>query len=639
MDTVPSTATVGSVLNQGTGGASGLMLGYTKDIREFSQDTTLESMVTNETLQSIATTLKSLDSTLKLGFQGLGRDLMRTMSSQVALPEPNSISNYRDVTPHALSKVDQNDLESQVMSIMVNTQDIKDKTGEMAFYLRIITRDLSGIKGKFYAVEKPKEDLGAKKPEKRSGSMVPGLFGWILNFLGLDAEVAAITGFLMKFRGSIKNVGTAVKNLVLKTKGIVPFVSGMIKGLGKRFPKIAATLEKMFTSPEFTKLAGRGKNFMKAIPIIGQVAAVMLAIWDASKALQDSKRITGKAKEFQTLGDKLNVGLSGIIAGFTFGLVDTKTVYKWVTYAEESIFSAMKSVFDMFPAPMKAALSGMWDALFDRKTGILGGWLNMVEGILDKLGNGEYLSAFYDALMMAPRTAMSMIQRALPKALEAVMKAPDLLSGLWDMMKSVMSAIKDWVIQGVKDLISDPMGTLTKVNDSIISAGSKINDIYSSITKPFAEAASMDTEAGIRGTRVRSVQTKTDEINELLKAGKKKEAQQAYKDLSSFVTGNSLSGDAQFQQQTAQNMQIAQQAIQTGKPQTAMIAAAPTQVPGAQQTMTASKERMDSEGQPAQITVSPIINTPPPPATPAPIIRRLEGSLDRGLAFANLTGG
>lgn len=607
---------VESVLNaHKSKGYAGTMLSYTKDIRGFTQDTTLELMVSNDHFTSMMATLKSLESSVKDGFSELSRSIMSTHRAMTGSEDIEA--DYVDVTPGGsnlpvpVSNTEKNEQASYADSVVRFLSNIADATGEMAFYTRVIVRDLEQSQ-KLGAGGPAKPSQEKPKPDKPKG-MSEGIFDWILDSLGITQEFAIISGFLSKFKkrltGTFANMGTMFN----KTIGF------FTKGLGKAFTYLETSSLK-FLNPIGklgNKLMGKaaGVNFAKIIPGIGWAITAVMAISDAANALKDSHKITGKAKEFQTLGDKVNVGISGIISGFTFGLVSTKSVYKWIKFAEDSIGGALMTVFKMFPAPLQKVVTGISDFLFDPKTGIFGSLRIMFEGILDKLSNGQYGSALLDVILFIPKAAIDIVKKSFVKIKDIFSGDSTLKQDIWDMMRSMFAAIKDWAVNTVTSFAKNPMGAVS-------SLWEKVTDVNSSA----------------REARLQDIETRTDEINKLLAMGKKKEAAKMFADLQSFAKNNSLASDEQFMAQSQSRIMVAKAALEGPGTQVARVSAQPTGVE-TNQTMSDSKSRLDTRPQMPEIVVTPQINMPPPPPEKPRITRRTEGSLDKGLAFANYVGG
>lgn len=691
---IDSSTSVTSVLNESkVKTSSQLLLNYTKDIREFTQEAALEAMVSNEQLGSMTKSIKSLTVTLEKGFSGFSKAFVSTFNSMLPMIREREMEErgYRDVTPQdnkqlalthsgsmlnaANRKADSEEIEETQFNYIMKgfAEDTRDYVGEIAFYMRTVLRDLEYFKSHSGERNVTPERPDTKKPKKDSSSGGDGLFDWLFDILGISGEIAAAKGFFSKIKGRFKNtlvnigkhmdtifgfvsrtfsrvfggiskiVGTVTKKMGIDklVNTLIDRAAGVGSRLGKNiggvftavtskftkaFPRLSGILTKIgggiggflskitgFAGGAMSKIGGKalakmsGMTFAKAVPVIGQVIMAFQAIADASSALQDSVKITGKAKEFQTLGDKVNVGISGIISGFTFGLVSTKTAYKWVTMAETAIGGALKAVFNMFPAPFRKVMTNLWDSLFDEKTGVFGGVISMFEGILDKLGNGQYLSALWDALMFVPKGIFNVLQRTFDKLTDFVSgKGSGLAESLWDMMASMFVAIKDWAVNGIKEFAKNP-------KQSLLSLWEKMTDVDSSK----------------REAAVETVSQKTQQINDLIRSGDKKGAAAAYADLQSFSAANDMAGDSRFQERTADQMKQVQASIKTGVVQDSSSL-------NTEQAMEDSKSRLDAQTKKmGDVNVTPIVSMPPQQQEKPKIIRRTEGTMDSGLAFAN----
>lgn len=76
-------------------------------------------------------------------------------------------------------------------------------------------------------------------------------------------------------------------------------------------------------------VAGIGKLAMGLVKKLGPWMIALNAIWDFTQGFINAADIVGKDAKDLDMFDKVMAGLSNVIAGLTFGLVDAKTVYKF----------------------------------------------------------------------------------------------------------------------------------------------------------------------------------------------------------------------------------------------------------------------------------------------------------------------
>lgn len=116
---------------------------------------------------------------------------------------------------------------------------------------------------------------------------------------------------------------------------IVSTVIGSFKGL------------KNFVAP-IAKIFGIGVKFMKLIPVVGQIIATIMSVYDAFTGWFDSDKIVGHVS---SLGDKVISAASSVISGLLLGLIDTKTIAKTfepLARIIDNIKTAITSFFDIF---------------------------------------------------------------------------------------------------------------------------------------------------------------------------------------------------------------------------------------------------------------------------------------------------
>ena len=152
-------------------------------------------------------------------------------------------------------------------------------------------------------------------------------------------------------------VGKKVKGKVAKkiSKRVLPKVLKKIpggsifrRGIGRVATRLGA------------KLGGRigAKIGAKAIPVVGQIATVAMAGYDAYKGWKNADQIVGKSKEQLTTTDKIAASGASVLSGMTFGLVEAKTIHDFATSD-----TAQKLLRNPFLNPFGAATFAMTDAL------------------------------------------------------------------------------------------------------------------------------------------------------------------------------------------------------------------------------------------------------------------------------------
>ena len=164
------------------------------------------------------------------------------------------------------------------------------------------------------------------KPVKTFLSIVK-LLGRIGGVFGKITGSSAITNFSKSFSRIFEVLSEGGKT--------VSSVIGRFKGL-KKFVALIA------------KIFGIVFKFMKIIPVVGQIIAAVMSVFDAFTGWFDSDKIVGHVS---SLGDKVLSAASSVVSGLLLGLIDTKTIAKIfepLARIIDNIKTAITSFFDIF---------------------------------------------------------------------------------------------------------------------------------------------------------------------------------------------------------------------------------------------------------------------------------------------------
>jgi len=131
--------------------------------------------------------------------------------------------------------------------------------------------------------------------------------------------------------------------------------TGKLRGLNRIFDALPGKfLSKL--APVF-KFFGMGAKFAKAIPVLGWVITIIMALFDGVKGFLNADEITGK---ISTFGDKMVAALSSILSGFTLGLIDSKTIAKVIEPLNILLFGVLPLLavllFVLISAPLLVLL-------------------------------------------------------------------------------------------------------------------------------------------------------------------------------------------------------------------------------------------------------------------------------------------
>lgn len=176
---------------------------------------------------------------------------------------------------------------------------------------------LEEIRDKEFTIADEKGGLGdmLKAPFAMLGKILPKSLAGVLGggalggLLGLGKGGKRGKGLLVKGGGGLlRDAGKAGKGLSAKGGG------GLLKGAGKI-------------------LKGGGRLLGKAaLPL-----ALITSGFDFIKGFKDSLEITGK----DDITSKIQAGISKVISGFTFGLIDSKTIFKGIDF----LTNKLKDIF------------------------------------------------------------------------------------------------------------------------------------------------------------------------------------------------------------------------------------------------------------------------------------------------------
>lgn len=231
---------------------------------------------------------------------------------------------------------------------------------------------------------------------------------------------------------------------------------GLIKGLGK-----------------LGKLAGK-----LAIPL-----AVIMGIFDFVGGVKNAAEIVGKPEEQLSNLEKAGAGLSSVLSGLTFGLVDAKSIYSEGKQVIDSISKFASEMFSKLPLGVQDGLKKVGDVLFNPKTGIFSVVGRLFNESIDSIANGDYLDLALTTLT-APLQMLFSADGVLAQTFNGVMSIlPDsfkntiggfveTIMGWFDKIKNFAS---DLIPDSLKNLVggalsSDVGKTATKAIDTGFNA-------------------------------------------------------------------------------------------------------------------------------------------------------------------------
>lgn len=542
-------------------------------------------------------------------------------------------------------RINQNDSDESVAKDM----EIVRLSGEdTVYYLREQSRFLESILGKLN--EKPKTPPNEKpkdKPEKKEG-LFDGLGDWLLGISGLSQVIDKFKQMKNFFKKILGRLGGFIDDVIkfLRLDKLFSKVGGLIKTLASgawKFLKKIPILGKAFEGIErialkfgpklmkpLAKLGAKfgikaGLNFAKALPVVGQLIAGVMAVLDFKDGLKDADKIVGKKKELLTLGDKINAGLSSVISGLSFGLIYPKTIYKYLKMIEDAISNGLSTVFNMLPSAMQDTLKKVWEFLFNADKGIFGALPKLLNGVMDQLAGGNYWEAF-KSLMMAPiKLALSAFSRLFTNYKDSIMSAFESVKNSvtsTQIYQNYIGPAVDKIVDVVMSMISSMLNVLPDgLKNKFKSVTGKVSDVASSAMNSFKSFIGEGPKD--------KYDSSVDSIKKLMASGEKGKANEEYKKLlASYAKDSEVQQNAELKGYANNKLQEAYRTVSES----------PAVVPEAKKNIQATKARATAKQEAPAITVNPVVVPVQQPQKPT-TVRRTEGSMDKGLAFANYVGG
>lgn len=198
-----------------------------------------------------------------------------------------------------------------------------------------------------------------------------------------------------------------------------------------------------------------GLKLTKGIPIIGQVITAVMAIFDGISGWFNASDISGKSEETLTIGDKVMASISSIISGLSFGFLDVKKVFSFLSDSWDKISSFFSDLTNDVVGLFEYLTTG--DNL--KKTFLQAG--DYISGIMDSVVNW-IVSLFTDSKNWIVEKFTSSKEWILKK-LATFAKGT---SSIWDK---------------VTDFFSDVFDILMRPFTCIINIGKKLVDYVSNI--------------------------------------------------------------------------------------------------------------------------------------------------------------
>ena len=264
-----------------------------------------------------------------------------------------------------------------------------------------------------------------------------------------------------------------------------------------------------------------GANALKAIPVVGQVAMIGMAAYDAFQGVKKTGEFFGKNQEDTTTGEKVSAGIGSALSGLTFGLLDAGKAARGIKAAGDFVADKAKA-----------------------------GWEGIKKGAA---AFGGWVSSGWDSLKQG-------FSNVKDKATEIANTVKEKVGDFANAVKDKAVAAKDAIVDfagGVKDkAVAFASSVGEGISNFASAAGEKISNFASSVGQGISNFASSARDkaaafAGAVGEKIGNIRGKIGEFleaNDGLVGGIKAAASgiasrakemlgSAWKGIKNFVTG------------------------------------------------------------------------------------------------------
>jgi uncharacterized membrane-anchored protein YhcB (DUF1043 family) len=297
----------------------------------------------------------------------------------------------------------------------------------------------------------------------------------------LDKGISAVGGFVKSSSGYLKGLfikseeaddkgGTSGLSETGKNENTSDDSSGAGIGslLGKLMPK---GLTKMFAST--------GKMLGKVGRFAGKLALPLMAImgiFDFIGGVKNAEEIVGKPADQLSSMEKAGAGLSSVLSGLTFGLVDSKSIYSEGSQMIASISDFASDIFKMLPNGVQEGITKVSDIFFNPETGIFGFISKLFSKNIESIANGNWGELLLD-ITTAP--------------LQALFGAEGMLANTFNHMKDGAMAVFEMLPNSFQENITSFVDTIIGWFEKIKNMASDL--IPDSLKNFFGGVAESDT--------------------------------------------------------------------------------------------------------------------------------------------------
>lgn len=312
------------------------------------------------------------------------------------------------------------------------------------------------------------------------------LFKTVFGKGGLLAKVFGKTGILGRMLGG---VGTFFKSIFGKG-GLISRIFGKGSIIGRMFSKVGIFFKSIFGKGGFLakvlrpfskvfgaggflskvfkflrpvlKILPRALKFLKFIPVVGQVIAVVMGIIDGFLGFRKAQKIWGKKL---TLLQTISGIIGGIISGLSFGLLDMKKTIK-VTH---KVFKAIgdffvKTIPNFWKKTKKFVLKTIPDSFRQIKKSITDFFTVTIPDFFEKLW--EDVSFFFtDTIPDVTKKVWKGIEKFFTETIPKILvSAKDFIKKIGD---TVWDKIKGFFTETIPKILASPLTFIKEVKDIV----------------------------------------------------------------------------------------------------------------------------------------------------------------------------
>lgn len=284
-----------------------------------------------------------------------------------------------------------------------------------------------------------------------------------------------ITKGLSKLLGGKKTMaGKAVRGMAAKIKR-----PGLAKGLGAKAAKTgskilgkSAGLASKAAVKTGAKIAARvGANALKAIPVVGQVAMIGMAAYDAFQGVKKAGEFFGKDQKDATGGEKTAAALGSAVSGLTFGLLDAGKAARGIKAAGDFVAEKAKAGWEGIKKGASAFggwVSSGWDSLKQGFSNVKDKATEIANTAKEKVG--DFANAVKDKAVAAKNAIMDFAGGVKDKAKAFAGAVGEKVGAIKDKVRDFLDA-NDGLVGGIKAAAS---GLASKASEWL---GSKVKGL------------------------------------------------------------------------------------------------------------------------------------------------------------------